>query len=43
MTGQKSEVVVAASLLTRKMQRRAEHEEKEGAMANSRWTLNPTG
>jgi hypothetical protein len=42
--GQKSaEVVVVANLLTRKMQLRAEHEEKEGAMANSRWTLNPTG
>jgi hypothetical protein len=44
VTGQKSaEVVVVANLLTRKMQRRAEHEEKGGAVAASIWTLNPTG
>jgi len=44
VTGQKSaEVVVVASLLTRKAQRRAKHEEKGGAVTNSIWTLNPTG
>jgi hypothetical protein len=44
VTGQKSaEVVVVASLLTRKVQRRTEHEEKGGAVTNSIWTLNPTG
>jgi len=44
VTGQQSaEAVVVASLLTRKEQRRAEHEEKGGAMTNSIWTLNPTG
>jgi hypothetical protein len=44
VTGQKSaEVVVAASLLMRKVQRRAEHEEKGGAVTNLIWTLSPTG
>ena len=44
VTGQKSaEVIVVASLLTRKAQRRTEHEEKGGAVTNSIWTLNPTG
>ena len=44
VTGQKSaEAIVVAALLTRKVQRRAEHEEKGGAMANSIWPLNPTG
>ena len=44
VTGQKSaEAIVVANLLTRKARRRAEHEEKGGAVTNSIWTLNPTG
>jgi len=42
-TQKSAEAIVAAALLTRKVQRRAEHEEKGGAVANSIWTLNPTG
>jgi len=38
-----ADAIVVASLLKRKVQRRAEHEEKGGAVANSIWTLNPTG
>jgi len=44
VTGQKSaEAIVVANLLTRKVQRRAEHEEKGGAVSNSITMLNPTG
>ena len=44
VTGQRSAAaIVVASLLTRKVQRRAKHEEKGGAVTNSIWTLNPTG
>lgn len=38
-----AEAIVVAILLTRKAQRRAEHEEKGGAVTNSIWTLSPTG
>ena len=44
VTGQKSaEAIVVAARLTRMVQRRAEHEEKGGAVTDSIWTLNPSG
>jgi hypothetical protein len=38
-----AEAIVVATRLTRTVRRRAEHEEKGGAVANSIWTSNPTG
>jgi hypothetical protein len=44
VTGQKSaEAIVVANLLTRKVRRRAEHEEKGGAVSDSITMLSPTG